>query len=71
MVWLVAYSQGLTKLIPTAITAIALAGSLYLLSLASKTIPLSTAYAIWTGVGSAGILLFAQSADGLHLRIFW
>jgi Membrane transporters of cations and cationic drugs len=70
VVWVIAlkYSQGLTKLVPSAITAIALGVSLFLLSQSTKTIPVSTAYAVWTGVGAtgtviAGIVLFAESVD--------
>jgi len=70
VVWVIAlkYSAGLTKLLPSAITAIALVVSLFLLSQSAKTIPVSTAYAVWTGVGATGtvitgILLFEESAD--------
>jgi len=70
VVWVISlkYSQGLTKLVPSAITAIALVVSLFLLSQSTKTIPVSTAYAVWTGVGAtgtviAGILLFEESTD--------
>jgi quaternary ammonium compound-resistance protein SugE len=62
------YNEGFTKLIPSVVTAVTGAGSFGLLILAIKTIPLGTAYAIWTGVGAAGIaiagiFLFKESAD--------
>jgi multidrug transporter EmrE-like cation transporter len=46
----------------------AMAGSIYLLSLSVRTIPVGTAYAVWTGIGSvgsvaAGILLFDEAYD--------
>ena len=62
------YNEGFTKLIPSVVTAVTGAGSFGLLILAIKTIPLGTAYAIWTGVGAAGIaiagiFLFKESVD--------
>ena len=62
------YNEGFTKLIPSIVTAVTGAGSFGLLILAIKTIPLGTAYAIWTGVGAAGIaiagiFLFKESVD--------
>ena len=62
------YNEGFTKLIPSIVTAATGAGSFGLLILAIKTIPLGTAYAIWTGVGAAGIaiagiFLFKESVD--------
>ncbi|MEO4000442.1 quaternary ammonium compound efflux SMR transporter SugE [Mesorhizobium sp. CAU 1732] len=47
-------TAGFTKLVPSAITLVAMAGSFWLLSLALKTLPLGTAYAIWTGIGAVG-----------------
>jgi len=62
------YNEGFTKLIPSIVTAVAGAGSFGLLMLSIKTLPLGTAYAIWTGVGAAGIaiagiFLFKESMD--------
>ena len=62
------YNEGFTKLIPSVVTAVTGAGSFGLLILAIKTVPLGTAYAIWTGVGAAGIaiagiFLFKESVD--------
>lgn len=62
------YNQGFTQLVPSIITAISGAGSFYLLMLALKTLPLGTAYAVWTGMGAVGvaicgIFLFKESAD--------
>jgi quaternary ammonium compound-resistance protein SugE len=62
------YNQGFTKLWPSIGTMVSGAVSFYLLVLAIKTLPLGTAYAVWTGMGAvgvalAGILLFKESAD--------
>ncbi len=62
------YNQGFTQFIPSIVTAISGAGSFYLLMLALKTLPLGTAYAVWTGMGAVGvaifgIFLFKESVD--------
>jgi quaternary ammonium compound-resistance protein SugE len=48
------YSDGFTKPLPSFLTAIAFAGSLWLLALAVRELPLGTAYAVWMGIGAAG-----------------
>ncbi|NLM99760.1 MAG: quaternary ammonium compound efflux SMR transporter SugE [Campylobacteraceae bacterium] len=60
------YSDGFTKLTPTIFTLITMVVSFYLLSLALKTLPIGTAYAVWVGIGTigtviAGIFLFNES----------
>lgn len=62
------YSDGFTRLWPTVGTVVALAISMVLLSLSLKNLPLGTAYAIWTGIGALGtvifgIFLFGESAS--------
>ncbi len=62
------YNEGFTKLIPSIVTAISGGGSFYLLMLAIKTLPLGTAYAVWTGMGAVGVailgvFLFKESID--------
>ena len=47
-------SHGFTRLVPTLITVITMIGSFGLLSLAMRTLPLGTAYTIWTGIGAIG-----------------
>lgn len=49
------YTEGFTRPIPSVITAIGYASAFWFLSLALKDIPVSTAYAIWSGVGTATI----------------
>jgi len=66
------YTEGFTKLIPSIITLGAMALSVYLLSLATKEIPIGTAYAVWTGIGIAGtsilgIFLFNESIEVLKV----
>jgi len=52
------YTEGFTKLVPTALTITAMVGSIGLLGLALRTLPLGTAYAIWTGIGTVGTVIF-------------
>ena len=66
------YTQGFTRPMPTALTVIAMVLSLWLLGLAVRTLPLGTAYAIWTGIGTVGtvivgILLFNEPASALRV----
>ena len=48
------YSNGFTKLLPSVWTIVTMAISVWLLSIAMKNLPLSLAYATWTGIGAAG-----------------
>jgi quaternary ammonium compound-resistance protein SugE len=48
------YSDGFTRLFPTLFTAASMALSVYLLSVALKSIPVGTGYAVWTGIGAVG-----------------
>lgn len=52
------YSQGFTRPVPSVITAIAMILSMYLLALAVRTLPVGTAYAVWTGIGALGAAIF-------------
>ena len=66
------YADGFTKLVPSAIFIVAYAGSAWLLSKAIATIPLGTAYAVWTGIGAVGtaivgIALFGDPANAARL----
>ena len=66
------YTEGFTRLWPTLGTVASMIVSLGLLGLALRTLPLGTAYAIWTGVGTVGtallgIALFQESAEVLRL----
>ena len=66
------YAEGFTRLWPTVWTAVALVGSMALLGLAVRSLPIGTAYAVWTGIGTIGtallgILLLGESAGALRL----
>jgi quaternary ammonium compound-resistance protein SugE len=66
------YSEGFTRLWPSVATAAAMAGSVVLLGLAMKQLPVGTAYAVWTGIGAVGtailgIVLFGESAAAARL----
>lgn len=61
-VWAVALgkSAGFTRPLPTVIFALALAASMLGLAHASKTLPMGTAYAVWTGIGAALTVVFGM-----------
>ena len=66
------YTDGFSRLGPTVLTVASMGLSLALLGLALKTLPLGTAYAIWTGIGTIGtaalgMALFGESADAPRL----
>ncbi|QEL22591.1 quaternary ammonium compound efflux SMR transporter SugE [Bosea sp. F3-2] len=66
------YTQGFTRLLPTLFTAISMVVSLGLLGLALKSLPVGTAYAVWTGIGTIGtailgIILLGEPAVVLRL----
>lgn len=51
------YTDGFTRPMPTALTVISMVISVVLLGLAVKTLPMGTAYAVWTGIGTVGTVL--------------
>lgn len=62
------YTDGFTKLVPSVLTVIAICGSVYLVSLAARTLPIGTAYAVWVGIGATGaamigIFVLGESAS--------
>ncbi|WP_295806391.1 quaternary ammonium compound efflux SMR transporter SugE [uncultured Victivallis sp.] len=66
------YSHGFTRLIPSLLTAAAMLASLGCLALAMRTLPLGTAYAVWTGIGTVGtvivgMIFFGESTAVLRL----
>ena len=52
------FSHGFTQIIPSIITVVCMVASFYFLALALKHLPLGTAYAIWTGIGTVGTVIF-------------
>ena len=70
VVWAIGlkYTHGFTRLMPSLITVTAMVVSIALLSWAMRTLPVGTAYAVWTGIGAVGaaitgILLLGESAS--------
>ncbi|MFD2262382.1 quaternary ammonium compound efflux SMR transporter SugE [Lacibacterium aquatile] len=66
------YTEGFTRLWPTVFTAASMIISVILLGMALKHLPLGTAYAIWTGIGTVGtailgMMLFGEPAAVLRL----
>ena len=66
------YTEGFTRLWPSIGTAVALIASMALLGVALRTLPLGTAYAVWTGIGTVGtailgIVLFQEPATAARL----
>lgn len=56
VVWAIGikYTDGFTRLLPSLITGTAIVMSMVLLSWATRTIPIGTAYAVWVGIGALG-----------------
>ena len=74
IVWAIGikYTQGFTRLWPSVATLAAMLVSIVLLSIAMKSLPVGTAYAVWVGVGAVGtaifgIILFGESASLMRL----
>ncbi|HEY9235873.1 MULTISPECIES: quaternary ammonium compound efflux SMR transporter SugE [Phenylobacterium] len=66
------YTDGFTRLAPTIFTGVTLVASMALLGIAVKSLPLGTAYAVWTGIGAVGtvilgIVLFKEPATAMRL----
>jgi len=66
------YSEGFTRLWPSVATIISMIASMGLLGLAVRTLPLGTAYAVWTGIGTLGtaalgVVLFREPATALRM----
>ena len=58
------HSMGFTKVWPTIISLIGMVASMVLLSTSMKTLPLGTAYTVWTGIGAVGAFIFGIAALG-------
>ncbi|MES2771349.1 MAG: quaternary ammonium compound efflux SMR transporter SugE [Pseudomonadota bacterium] len=54
------YSDGFSRLVPSVLTLLAMLISIALLSYAAKTLPIGTAYAVWTGIGALGTALLGM-----------
>lgn len=74
IVWAIGlkYTAGFTRVVPSVITIAAMIGSVWLLALALKSIPVGTGYAVWTGIGAVGtamlgIVLFGESVNAARI----
>lgn len=54
------YTEGWTKLVPSIITVVLMIISFALLSIALRSLPIGTAYAVWTGIGTIGTVIFGM-----------
>jgi quaternary ammonium compound-resistance protein SugE len=66
------YTEGFTRLWPTLFTAITMVTSMGLLGVALRSLPVGTAYAVWTGIGAigtaiVGMVLFKEPATAIRL----
>lgn len=61
-------SEGFTRLVPSIITIVMMAASFGLLSFAMRSIPLGTAYTIWTGIGAVGAFVVGIVVLGEHVN---
>ena len=62
-------SHGFTVLVPSVVTVVTMIGSFALLALAMRSLPLGTAYTIWTGIGAVGAFLVGITFLGDHLSV--
>ena len=65
-------SAGFTRLVPSIVTIVTMIASFALLSLSMKSLPLGTAYTIWTGIGAVGaftvgILVLGEQASAMRM----
>jgi len=66
------YTAGFTRLGPSVVTALSILASMVLLGIAVRTLPLGTAYAVWTGIGTVGtalvgMIVFGESTSLLRI----
>lgn len=54
------YTEGFTRPVASILTVCAIASSMYLLSVAARTIPIGTAYGVWVGIGVVGTAIFGM-----------
>lgn len=66
------YTEGFTRPLPTLLTVLAIIASMVLLSMAARSLPIGTAYAVWVGIGALGaailgMVLFHEPVSALRL----
>lgn len=62
-------SDGFTRWVPSVVTLVAMAASIWLLGLATRTLPIGTAYAVWVGIGSVGAAVLGVLVLGEPLSV--
>jgi quaternary ammonium compound-resistance protein SugE len=58
------YAEGFTRAVPSVLTLACMLGSIILLGLALKTLPVGTGYAVWTGIGTVGTAILGMALFG-------
>ena len=58
------YTEGFTRLVPSVLTLVSMTASIGMLGLALKTLPIGTAYAVWTGIGAVGTAILGIALFG-------
>lgn len=66
------YTDGFTRLVPSVVTISLMIIGMYMLAVATRTLPIGTAYTVWVGIGAVGtailgMVLFGESRDPLRL----
>jgi|SRR6185295_14623562 len=66
VVWAIGlkYTDGFSRILPSAVTLAAMIASVYFLALAVRTIPIGTGYAVWTGIGAVGVAILGMILFG-------
>ncbi|MCF8012311.1 MAG: quaternary ammonium compound efflux SMR transporter SugE [Clostridiales bacterium] len=72
VVWAIAlkFTNGFTRIIPCIVTIAGMLISIYFLARAVKTLPMGTAYAVWTGMGAAGVVILGIIFLGEPVNIY-
>ncbi|HSA48807.1 MAG TPA: SMR family transporter [Yinghuangia sp.] len=68
------YTEGFTRLVPSVLTGLGIAGSMVLLSIAARSLPIGTAYGVWVGIGAVGsglVGIVALGEPATAARIFF
>ena len=63
------YTHGFTRLVPSLLTVVSMLLSIGLLGLALRSLPLGSAYAVWTGIGTVGTFIFGVLLFGETLTV--
>lgn len=58
------YTEGFTRPVPTLLTVVAIIASMWMLGIATKDMPIGTAYAVWVGIGATGAAILGSIAFG-------